>query len=87
MTGRPETQVEGGGTQAVVESLAPLVPSIVKDIDKTILEVRSKHGVDLEKIRFIRCCSWRDICVMKSFWLAWPTVKLVLHEFCGLSER
>lgn len=24
--------------------------------------------------------------MMKSYVLAWPTVKLVLHEFCGLSE-
>lgn len=48
MTGRPETQVEGGGTQAVVESLVPQIPSLVKDINKTIIEVRSKHGVDIE---------------------------------------
>lgn len=58
-------QVEGGGTQAVVESLVPQVPSLVKDINKTITEVRSKHGVDIEDM-FHSWCSLRDICVMNT---------------------
>lgn len=31
-----------------MESLVPQIPSLVKDINKTIIEVRSKHGVDIE---------------------------------------